>query len=89
MRPTTRRFRKVLGTALGAALLAGAVLPAFAALGGDAASVDADVAKMKGQARATAVARLHGERDHSALGHGGARIHLTWRERSSPSPGTA
>ena len=53
----TRRARTVLGTALGAALLAGTVtLPAFAALGGDATSVDADVAKMKGQARATAVA---------------------------------
>jgi hypothetical protein len=53
----TRRARTVLGTALGAALLAGMVtLPAFAALGADATSVDADVAKMKGQARATAVA---------------------------------
>lgn len=53
----TRRARAVLGTALGAALLAGTVtLPAFAALGGDATSVDADAAKMKGQARATAAA---------------------------------
>jgi hypothetical protein len=50
------RVRKALGMALGAALVAGSVtLPAFAALGGDAASVDADVAKMKGQALATAV----------------------------------
>jgi Protein of unknown function (DUF2844) len=48
------RVRKVLGTALGAVLLAGSVLPAFAALGGDAASVDDDAAKMKGQARASA-----------------------------------
>ena len=47
------RVRKVLGTALGALLLAGPVLPAFAALGGDAASVDDDAAKMKGQARAS------------------------------------
>jgi hypothetical protein len=45
----------MLGIALGATVLSGAVLPAFAALGGDAASVNADVAKMKGQARATAV----------------------------------
>lgn len=53
----TRRVGTVLGTALGAVLLAGSVtLPAFAALGGDAASVDTDAAKMKGQARATAVA---------------------------------
>lgn len=53
----TRRARTVPGTALGAALLAATVtLPAFAALGGDASSVDADVAKMKGQARVTAVA---------------------------------
>jgi hypothetical protein len=44
----------VLGAALG--LLAGFVtLPAFAGLGGDASSVDTDAAKMKGEARATAV----------------------------------
>ncbi len=48
----TSRLRKVLGPALGAAVLGGAMLPAFAALGGDANSVQADVAKMKGQARA-------------------------------------
>ena len=53
----TSRARKVPGLALGIALLAGSVtLPAFAALGGDAASVDADVVKMKAQARATPVA---------------------------------
>jgi hypothetical protein len=53
----TCRAVKTLGTALAAAFLAGSVtLPAFAALGGDAASVDTDAAKMKGQARATAVA---------------------------------
>ncbi len=51
------RAGKVLGMTLSAALVAGFVtLPAFAALGGDAASVDADVAKMRGQARATPVA---------------------------------
>jgi Protein of unknown function (DUF2844) len=49
----SNRVRKALGMALGAVLLAGPVLPAFAALGGDAASVDDDTAKMKGQARAT------------------------------------
>ena len=49
------RTGKVLGVAL-ATVVAGSVLPAFAGLGGDAASVDADVAKMKGQARATPVA---------------------------------
>lgn len=53
----TRRLGTVPGAALAAVLLAGsATFPAFAALGGDAASVDADAAKMKGQARATAVA---------------------------------
>jgi hypothetical protein len=53
----THRVGTVLGTALGAVLLAGSVtLPAFAALGESAASVEADAAKMKGQARATAVA---------------------------------
>jgi hypothetical protein len=47
----------VLGTALGAAILGGLLtMPAFAALGGDATSVSADVAKMKGQARATTAA---------------------------------
>ena len=52
-----RRVGTLLGTALGAVLLAGSVtLPAFAALGESAASVEADAAKMKGQARATAVA---------------------------------
>ena len=49
------RTGKVLGVAL-ATVVAGSVLPAFAGLGGDAASVDVDVAKMKGQARATPVA---------------------------------
>jgi hypothetical protein len=45
---------KATGLALGAALaVASVTLPAFAALGGDATSVDADVAKMKGQAHAT------------------------------------
>jgi len=54
---STRHVGTLLKMALGAALVAGSVtLPAFAALGGDAASVDADAAKMKGQARATAVA---------------------------------
>ena len=53
----TSRAGKVPGLALAMAVLAGSVtLPAFAALGGDAASVDADVVKMKGQARATPVA---------------------------------
>jgi len=47
----TSRARRVLGTALGAALLAGMALPAFAGLGGDASTVTADVVKMKGQAR--------------------------------------
>jgi len=53
----SNRVRKALGPALGAALLAGPVaLPAFAALGGDAASVDIDTARMKGQARVTPIA---------------------------------
>ncbi|HVW67450.1 MAG TPA: DUF2844 domain-containing protein [Steroidobacteraceae bacterium] len=47
---------RTLGLALGAALLTGSVtVPVYAALGGDATSVDADVQKMKGQARAQAV----------------------------------
>jgi hypothetical protein len=48
---------KATGLALCAALAAtSATLPAFAALGGDATSVDTDVARMKGQAHATPVA---------------------------------
>jgi hypothetical protein len=46
--------RKMLGTALGAALLVGlASSPTFASLGGDATSVATDTAKMKGEARST------------------------------------
>lgn len=41
----------MLATALGVILGGFSTMPAFAALGGDAASVDADVIKMKGQAR--------------------------------------
>lgn len=56
-RTTARHVRAALRTAFGVALLASSfALPAFAALGGDATSIDADAAKMKGQARATAVA---------------------------------
>jgi Protein of unknown function (DUF2844) len=44
--------RKMLGTALGAALLVGiASSPTLASLGGDASSVTTDTAKMKGEAR--------------------------------------
>ena len=53
----TSRAGKVPGLALAMALLAGSItLPAFATLGGDAASVDADVVKMKAQSRATPAA---------------------------------
>jgi hypothetical protein len=48
------RLPTVLGAALGVTLLGAVALPALAALGGDATSVENDVAKMKGQARATA-----------------------------------
>jgi hypothetical protein len=48
---------RATGLALWAALGAASVaLPAFAALGGDATSVDVDVARMKGQAHATPAA---------------------------------
>ena len=50
------RTGKVLGIALATVVAGSVTLPAFAGLGGDAASVDADVAKMKGQARATPIA---------------------------------
>jgi len=53
----TRRAHTVPVRALVAVMLAGCItLPAFAALGGDAASTDTDAAKMKGQSRAMAVA---------------------------------
>jgi uncharacterized protein DUF2844 len=55
-RNRTRSIGTMVGAALGAALLAGSVtLPAFAALGGDAASADVDAAKMKGQSRVMSV----------------------------------
>ena len=48
------RAGRVLGTALGAALLAGMVAsPVFAGLGDDASSVTSDAVKMKAQARST------------------------------------
>jgi hypothetical protein len=50
------RTGKVLGIALATVVAGSVTLPAVAGLGGDAASVDADVVKMKGQARATPVA---------------------------------
>jgi hypothetical protein len=46
-------MRAALGVVL---LMAVLTPPALAALGGDALSVDADVARMKGQARSSAVA---------------------------------
>lgn len=47
------RTGPALMVALGAALLTGSMThPAYAALGGDATTVDSDVQKMKGQARA-------------------------------------
>ena len=50
------RTGKALGIALATVVAGSVTLPAVAGLGGDAASVDADVVKMKGQARATPVA---------------------------------
>ena len=51
------RIGSVLGAALGIALLARSVaMPAFAALGEDAASIENDRAQMKGQSRLTSVA---------------------------------
>jgi Protein of unknown function (DUF2844) len=50
------RTGKVLGIVLATVVAGSVTLPAVAGLGGDAASVDADVAKMKGQARATPAA---------------------------------
>jgi hypothetical protein len=50
------RTAKALGIALATVLAGSVALPAVAGLGGDASSVDADIAKMKGQARATPIA---------------------------------
>ena len=51
------RIGSVLGAALGIALLARSVaMPAFAALGEDAASIENDRVQMKGQSRLTSVA---------------------------------
>jgi hypothetical protein len=54
---TTVRFRYKLALTVALTVLgSAATLPTFAALGEDASSVDTDVAKMKGQSRATAIA---------------------------------
>jgi len=54
---STDRFRNTLALTVALAVLGcAATLPTFAALGEDATSVDTDIAKMKGQSRATAVA---------------------------------
>jgi Protein of unknown function (DUF2844) len=50
------RTVKVLEIALAAVVTGFVALPACAGLGGNAASVDTDIAKMKGQARATPIA---------------------------------
>ena len=90
----TRRSGATLGIAVGAALLAGAVtLPAFATLGADAASVDSDVAKMKGQARATAAAGYtvkeitlpSGTRVREYVSAEGKVFAVTWSGMSKPN----
>jgi hypothetical protein len=50
------RTVRVLEIALAAVVTGFVALPACAGLGGNAASVDTDIAKMKGQARATPIA---------------------------------
>jgi hypothetical protein len=89
----TRRAPTVLGTAIGAVMLAGSVtLPAFAALGGDASSVDADVAKMKGQARPTPaggytvneITLPSGTIVREYISAGGKVFAVTWRGMSQP-----
>jgi hypothetical protein len=85
--------RTVLGMALGGLLLAGSVSPpAFAALGGDAASVDTDAAKMKGQARATPaggytvqeITLPSGTRVREYISAGGKVFAVTWSGMSQP-----
>ncbi len=84
---------RTLGLALGAALLTGSVtLPVYAALGGDATSVDADVQKMKGQARASAVNGYtvseitlpSGTRVREYVSSGGKVFAVTWKGPTTP-----
>ena len=85
------RTGKVLGIAL-VTVVAGSVLPAFAGLGGDAASVEADIAKMKGQARATPVAGYtmseitlpSGTVVHEFISAGGKVFAVSWRGMAVP-----
>jgi hypothetical protein len=86
------RTGKVLGIALATVVAGSVTLPAFAGLGGDAASVDADVAKMKGQARATPVAGYtmseitlpSGTVVHEFISAGGKVFAVSWRGVAIP-----
>ena len=86
------RTGKVLGIVLATVVAGSVTLPAFAGLGGDAASVDADVAKMKGQARATPVAGYtmseitlpSGTVVHEFISAGGKVFAVSWRGVAIP-----
>ena len=86
------RTGKVLGIALATVVAGSVTWPAFAGLGGDAASVDADVAKMKGQARATPVAGYtmseitlpSGTVVHEFISAGGKVFAVSWRGVAIP-----
>jgi hypothetical protein len=86
------RTGKVLGLALATVVAGSVTWPAFAGLGGDAASVDADVAKMKGQARATPVAGYtmseitlpSGTVVHEFISAGGKVFAVSWRGMAIP-----
>ena len=90
----SNRIGRVLGAALGIALLASSVsIPAFAALGEDAASIENDRAQMKGESRLTSVAgyTVHeiqlpsGTIVREYVSSGGKVFAVTWRGPAIPN----
>jgi hypothetical protein len=86
------RTGKVLGIALATVVAGSVTLPAVAGLGGDAASVDADVVKMKAQARTTPVAGYtmseitlpSGTVVHEFVSAGGKVFAVSWKGMAVP-----
>jgi hypothetical protein len=83
---------KPIPTLLGSMVLAALAAPVFAALGGDAASVEADRARLKGTARITAQAGITvheittaaGTQVREYLGADGRVFALSWRGPAMP-----
>ena len=86
---------KLIGTAISSMLLAaGACAPAFAGLGGDAASVDADRVSVKGTVRVSStsaafavheITGASGQLVHEYLGADGKVFAVTWNGAGVPN----